>query len=67
MIHFSELSQVQVEEMCGKCVDAAIEYADSKGVSGLSHEGVHNVYNALHYALVNEWMKSKRAMAEFKK
>jgi hypothetical protein len=64
-IHFSELTDSQVHDMWNACVDAAIKYADSINMSGLS-EGTgtdrsHNVYDALHDAIYGEWEHAKQA------
>lgn len=60
--HFSELTEKEVVGMWLRCVDSAISYAKEINMSGLSHNGCHNIYNALHDAIYNEWEKSKIAM-----
>ena len=59
MRHFSELSEDEVKEMWSACVDAAIEYAQSVDMGGLSHGKVHNLYVALENAIFGEWKKSR--------
>lgn len=62
MKHFSELTKEEVNKMWNRCVDAAISYSKEINMSGLSHNGSHNIYTALENAIHDEWEKSKQAM-----
>lgn len=58
--HFSELTKDEVTEMWQRCVNAAVSYAEEINMGGLSHNGIHNIYNALENALNDEWENSKK-------
>jgi len=60
--HFSKLTKKQVETMCNRCIDAAVNYFEEQNLSGLSHSGVHDIYKAIQDAIWGEWLKSKAIM-----
>ncbi len=52
--HFRELSDEEVKGMLSACVQAAIEYAKSVNMSGLSEGESHHIYRALENAILGE-------------
>jgi hypothetical protein len=53
--HFATMTDVEVRKMVDACHAAAVDYATSIGLSGLSELGSHNVYNAIEDAIRDEW------------
>ena len=62
MKHFSELTSDEVNMLCEKLITSAIEYAGEIGMSGLSHNGVHDIYEAIRLAITEEWIKSRNTI-----
>ena len=62
--HFSEISESEMHGMRNACQEAAVLYAISIEMSGLSHNGVHNIYVAIQDAIETEWKKSRHRMAK---
>jgi hypothetical protein len=62
--HFSELNEDEVTKMWGACVEAAVDYAESINMGGLSHGGVHDIYGALETAIFDQWRKSRAVMTK---
>ena len=65
MRHFSELTQEEITEFQERVITAAVIYATEINVSGLSHNGVHNIYESLRFAVLSEWENSKMIMNQF--
>lgn len=63
--HFSDLTEEEVMSMSYKMEMAAVAYAKKLGMSGLSHNGFHNIYTMCQEGMRAEWKKSKRAMKKW--
>jgi hypothetical protein len=65
--HFSDLTEDEVMNMSYKMEMAAIDYAKKIGMSGLSHNGFHNIYTMCQEGMRAEWKKSRAAMKKWTK
>ncbi|MDM8544469.1 hypothetical protein QUF90_25615 [Desulfococcaceae bacterium HSG9] len=60
MKHFSDLSVLEVNEMISDCRQSAVDYAEKKGMSGLSELGHFNVYRAIENGIREQWELAKQ-------
>lgn len=59
MKHISKMTEKQMNELANEVQEAAINWTDQKGFSGLSEVGRFDFYVALQKAIENEWLKAK--------
>ena len=59
IMHFSELTEEQIKKLIFRLQDEAIKFAKEYALSGLSHNGFHNVYTAIEDSITAEWENSK--------
>ena len=57
--HFSEMTEPEVNTLICRLEEAAVDYFQVYGFSGLSHAGWFSIYVAIQEAIRVEWLKAK--------